>query len=142
MTVLDDDTVVRSDLARQCLYTPASVGKAKVNELQATVTSRRPTTHVVPRCGRSDTLALPELGVDVVFGAVDNVDARLDIDSRCVSTQTPYIDGGFDGTKGYTQTVVPKLTERFVCFTLRSSDSNRSAHHSLVCVLVQNSCRF
>ena len=52
-------------------------------------------------------------GLDGVCTALDNVDARLYLDQRCVYFQKPMIDSGTLGTKGNTQVVVPFLTESY-----------------------------
>ncbi len=51
--------------------------------------------------------------VTCVFGAVDNVESRAYIDSRCVTFKTNYIDCGSDGFMGHVQTVIPKLTDSY-----------------------------
>ncbi len=51
--------------------------------------------------------------LDGVCTALDNVDARLYVDQRCVYFQKPMIDSGTLGTKGNTQVVVPFLTESY-----------------------------
>jgi hypothetical protein len=62
--------------------------------------------------------AFDAIGVEHQYSAalccVDNSDARLTIDGECVLRQLAMIDGGFDGTKGHVQSVVPRLTERLV----------------------------
>jgi ubiquitin-activating enzyme E1 len=48
-----------------------------------------------------------------VVTALDNVKARLYLDSRCVAFQKPMLDSGTLGTKGNTQVVAPFLTESY-----------------------------
>ena len=43
------------------------------------------------------------MSLDGVCTALDNVDARLYVDQRCVYFQKPMIDSGTLGTKGNTQ---------------------------------------
>jgi ubiquitin-activating enzyme E1 len=42
-------------------------------------------------------------GLDFVCTALDNVDARLYVDQRCVYYQKPMLESGTMGTKGNTQ---------------------------------------
>ena len=48
-----------------------------------------------------------------VCNALDNVDARLYMDQRCLFYQLPMLESGTLGTKGNTQIVVPELTEEY-----------------------------
>jgi ubiquitin-activating enzyme E1 len=51
--------------------------------------------------------------VDVVINALDNVNARLYVDSRCVYFQKPLLESGTLGTKCNTQMVIPNMTENY-----------------------------
>jgi ubiquitin-activating enzyme E1 len=48
-----------------------------------------------------------------VCTALDNVEARLYVDQRCVFYRLPMLESGTLGTKGNTQVVVPHLTENY-----------------------------
>jgi ubiquitin-activating enzyme E1 len=48
-----------------------------------------------------------------VYTALDNVDARLFVDDKCVYHRLPMVDSGTLGTAGNTQVVVPGLTESY-----------------------------
>ncbi|KAF7239078.1 Ubiquitin-like modifier-activating enzyme 6 [Varanus komodoensis] len=50
---------------------------------------------------------------DVVVTALDNVEARRYIDSRCLASLRPLLDSGTMGTKGHTEVIVPHLTESY-----------------------------
>eukprot|EP00887_Chlorella_sp_A99_P004082 scaffold23.g4082.t1 len=52
-------------------------------------------------------------GLDVVVNALDNVNARLYVDSRCVYFCKPLLESGTLGTKCNTQMVIPRLTENY-----------------------------
>ena len=52
-------------------------------------------------------------GLDVVVNALDNVNARLYVDGRCVYFQKPLLESGTLGTKCNTQMVIPNLTENY-----------------------------
>ena len=52
-------------------------------------------------------------GLDVVVNALDNVNARLYVDSRCVYFGKPLLESGTLGTKCNTQMVIPHLTENY-----------------------------
>ena len=48
-----------------------------------------------------------------VCNALDNVEARRYMDSRCVKFGKPLLESGTLGTRGNTQIVVPFLTESY-----------------------------
>ena len=52
-------------------------------------------------------------GLDLVVNALDNVNARLYVDSRCVYFQRPLLESGTLGAKANTQVVVPNVTENY-----------------------------
>ena len=52
-------------------------------------------------------------GLDLVVNALDNVNARLYVDSRCVYFQKPLLESGTLGTKCNTQMVIPNSTENY-----------------------------
>ena len=48
-----------------------------------------------------------------VCTALDNVEARLYVDQRCLFYRLPMLESGTLGTKGNTQVVVPHITENY-----------------------------
>lgn len=51
--------------------------------------------------------------LDVVCNALDNVTARLYIDSKCIEYSKPLIESGTLGTEGNVQVCIPFLTEAY-----------------------------
>ncbi len=51
--------------------------------------------------------------LDVVVNALDNVNARLYVDARCVYFGKPLLESGTLGPKANTQMVIPRLTENY-----------------------------
>ena len=51
--------------------------------------------------------------LDLVVNALDNVNARLYVDSRCVYFCKPLLESGTLGAKANTQMVIPQLTENY-----------------------------
>ena len=51
--------------------------------------------------------------IDGVCNALDNIDARIYMDRRCVYYHKPLIESGTLGTKGNVQVVVPHITESY-----------------------------
>eukprot|EP00493_Phyllostaurus_siculus_P019612 UN19924 len=51
--------------------------------------------------------------LDGICTALDNVEARLYVDQKCLFYRLPMLESGTLGTKGNTQIVVPHLTENY-----------------------------
>src|SRR6478752_942365 len=51
--------------------------------------------------------------LDGVCNALDNVEARLYMDSQCIFYKKSLLESGTLGTKGNTQVIVPGLTESY-----------------------------
>ncbi len=49
--------------------------------------------------------------IDFVVNAVDNIKARLYVDSRCVWYEKPLLESGTLGTKANSQMVIPHVTQ-------------------------------
>ncbi|NXN16305.1 UBA1 enzyme, partial [Indicator maculatus] len=114
VTVTDMDTIEKSNLNRQFLFRPWDVTRAA-----AAVSAMNPWLRVQSRAERvgPDTERLYDdeffEGLDGVANALDNVDARLYMDRRCVYYRKPLLESGTLGTKGNVQVVIPFLSEAY-----------------------------
>ncbi|XP_052027978.1 ubiquitin-like modifier-activating enzyme 1 Y, partial [Apodemus sylvaticus] len=119
ITVTDMDTIEKSNLNRQFLFRPWDVTKLKSETAAAAVRDINPHIRVFSHQNRVG----PETehvydddffqNLDGVANALDNVDARLYVDRRCVYYRKPLLESGTLGTKGNVQVVVPFLTESY-----------------------------
>jgi ubiquitin-activating enzyme E1 len=119
VTLTDDDTIEKSNLSRQFLFRNTDIGKPKSSVAAAAAVKINPALRVRALQNRVS----PETeGVfddafwgklDVVVNALDNVNARLYVDMRCVYFGKPLLESGTLGTKANTQCVVPRLTENY-----------------------------
>jgi ubiquitin-activating enzyme E1-like protein 2 len=50
---------------------------------------------------------------NLIVNALDNVEARRYVDSRCVSNMKPLLESGTLGTKGHVQVIIPEVTESY-----------------------------
>lgn len=119
--VTDLDTIEKSNLNRQFLFRAKDLGHFKSEVAVAAVTEMNPdlkghTDAYQESVGptteskyNSDFFA----SLDGVTNALDNVEARMYMDQRCVLYQKPLLESGTLGTKGNTQVVVPHLTESY-----------------------------
>jgi len=119
MTVTDPDKIEKSNLNRQFLFRSSDVGSNKSTAAARAVTQMNKAMKVDAREDRvsPDTEKLYDEHfyerLDCVVNALDNVEARLYVDSRCLQFNRPLLESGTLGTKGNTQVVVPKLTENY-----------------------------
>ncbi|KAF8648933.1 hypothetical protein HU200_064465 [Digitaria exilis] len=119
LTVTDDDVIEKSNLSRQFLFRDWNIGQHKSTVAATAAMAINPKLHVEALQNR----ASPETenvfndafweSLDAVVNALDNVTARMYIDSRCVYFQKPLLESGTLGAKCNTQMVVPHLTENY-----------------------------
>merc|ERR1719244_1541832 len=117
--VTDMDTIEKSNLNRQFLFRPWDINKLKSQTAAQVVTKMNPGIKVEARQDRVG----PETedvynddffeGLDGVINALDNVEARMYMDRRCVYYRKPLLESGTLGTKGNTQVVLPNVTESY-----------------------------
>lgn len=119
LTVTDDDVIEKSNLSRQFLFRDWNIGQAKSTVASSAAIAINPAFRAVALQNRvspntenvfDDTFWE---GLDLIVNALDNVNARLYIDSRCVYFQKPLLESGTLGTKCNTQVVIPNLTENY-----------------------------
>ncbi|XP_069738900.1 ubiquitin-like modifier-activating enzyme 1 [Phaenicophaeus curvirostris] len=119
VTVTDMDTIEKSNLNRQFLFRPWDVTKLKSERAAAAVREMNPSLRVSSRPDRvgPDTERVYDddffEALDGVANALDNVDARLYMDRRCVYYRKPLLESGTLGTKGNVQVVIPFLSESY-----------------------------
>lgn len=117
--VTDMDLIEKSNLNRQFLFRPSDVQRPKSNTAARVIKKMNPDMNVIAHENRVgpetenvyDDKFFEEL--DGVANALDNVDARIYMDRRCVYYRKPLLESGTLGTKGNTQVVVPFLTESY-----------------------------
>jgi len=119
VVVTDMDTIEKSNLNRQFLFRESDVGSLKSQRAAAAVQHMNPSIRIealAERVGGDSEKIFDDLFWERLTGvitALDNVEARLYLDQRCVYFQKPMVDSGTLGTKGNTQVVVPFLTESY-----------------------------
>uniref|UniRef100_A0A8C6LLE5 E1 ubiquitin-activating enzyme n=1 Tax=Nothobranchius furzeri TaxID=105023 RepID=A0A8C6LLE5_NOTFU len=119
ITVTDMDFIERSNLNRQFLFRSKDIGKPKSEVAAKAVCEMNPQVNITAHQNRldSDSEGVYSydffMALDGVAAALDNVDARVYLDGRCVQHQRPMLEGGTLGCKGHTLVVVPHLTESY-----------------------------
>jgi ubiquitin-activating enzyme E1 len=117
--VTDMDRIEKSNLSRQFLFRNTDIDKFKSATAADAAKAMNPKLNVTAYQEKvaQDTEHL--FGDDFydklsgVCTALDNVEARLYVDQRCLFYRLPMMESGTLGTKGNTQVVVPHLTEHY-----------------------------
>jgi ubiquitin-activating enzyme E1 len=117
--VTDMDRIEKSNLSRQFLFRNADIDTFKSATAASAVKVMNPDMNITAYQEKvaADTEHL--FGDDFydklsgVCTALDNVEARLYVDQRCLFYRLPMLESGTLGTKGNTQIVVPHLTENY-----------------------------
>ncbi len=119
VTVTDDDTIEKSNLSRQFLFRDWDIGNAKSSVAGAAAKKINPGLNLEALQNRvsPDTEEVFNgefwASKDLIVNALDNVNARLYVDSRCVYFGKPLLESGTLGTKCNTQNIIPGLTENY-----------------------------
>ncbi|XP_062871211.1 ubiquitin-like modifier-activating enzyme 1 [Trichomycterus rosablanca] len=117
--VTDMDTIEKSNLNRQFLFRPWDVTKMKSETAAAAVKQMNPSIRITGHQNRvgPDTEKIYDddffENLNGVTNALDNVDARMYMDRRCVYYRKPLLESGTLGTKGNVQVVMPFITESY-----------------------------
>ena len=120
--VTDMDTIEKSNLSRQLLFRDTDVGKFKSIAAKESVHRFNPKTEIevhTSKVGGGGGGGGPfheqfwSDHVEIVMNALDNVEARLFMDSQCVSNRKGLVDAGTLGAKGNVQVVVPHQSESY-----------------------------
>mmetsp|Transcript_13958 Transcript_13958/g.17541 ORF Transcript_13958/g.17541 Transcript_13958/m.17541 type:complete len:1022 (+) Transcript_13958:91-3156(+) len=117
--VTDMDRIEKSNLSRQFLFRSGDIGATKSAVSVRAATEMNPSlktqSYELKVCGETETVFGDDFydGLAAVCTALDNVDARLYMDQKCLFYQLPMLESGTLGTKGNTQVVVPKVTENY-----------------------------
>ncbi|XP_057433289.1 ubiquitin-activating enzyme E1 1-like isoform X2 [Lotus japonicus] len=119
LTVTDDDVIEKSNLSRQFLFRDWNIGQAKSTvaaSAAASINSRFNIEALQNRVSPETENVFHDSfweNLSVVINALDNVNARLYVDQRCLYFQKPLLESGTLGAKCNTQMVIPHLTENY-----------------------------
>ncbi|KAG5683069.1 hypothetical protein PVAND_012374 [Polypedilum vanderplanki] len=117
--ITDMDLIEKSNLNRQFLFRPEDVGQPKSRTAARAVKAMNPELNIVHHenkvCAETEEIYSEFFfdKIDGVANALDNVDARLFIDRKCVIYRKPLIDAGTLGAMGNIQCIIPYLTESY-----------------------------
>lgn len=116
--VVDLDTIDLSNLNRQFLFRHEHIKRSKAEVAKQSASQFNPNVHIV---AHHANIKDPEFGVkwfrgfDIVYNALDNVDARRHVNRICLAANVPLIESGTAGFNGQVQVIVPGLSECYDC---------------------------
>lgn len=123
VSIVDFDQIETSNLTRSALFRPGDEGKGKAEVLASRAHEINPDATFTP-LGidvRFD-LGLNLLrGMDLVFGCLDNREARYYLNRYCFLLRKTFIDGGLDTLNGSVSVFQPPETACYEC-TMNQTD--------------------
>lgn len=114
----DMDTIEKSNLSRQLLFRDHNLNEFKSVAARAAVMRFNHKVHVeayTNRVGDDERFTdnFWSSGCHAVMNALDNVEARLFVDQKCITHGLGLIDAGTLGPKGNVQVVIPQKSESY-----------------------------
>lgn len=117
--ITDMDFVEKSNLNRQFLFRNSDIGKSKSLIAAQSIKLINPKINIIPQINKLGPESENHYNmdfyknIDICVNALDNINTRLYMDSRCVLFKKPLFESGTLGTKGNTQVIIPYLTESY-----------------------------
>ncbi|GHG77747.1 molybdopterin-synthase adenylyltransferase [Alishewanella longhuensis] len=95
VTLVDDDTIDRSNLQRQILYRETDIGQSKVQQAAASLRllNSEIAIHALQLRLSADDLATLVLQYSLVLDCTDNLATRNAINAACVNAKVPLVSG-------------------------------------------------
>ena len=119
LIITDMDTIEKSNLNRQFLFRNSDIGhlKSKIAAREASKMNKDVNIewHQDKICHETEHLFGKEFydSIDGISNALDNINARLYVDQRCLFFDKPLFESGTLGTKGNVQVIIPRVTENY-----------------------------
>lgn len=117
--ITDMDRIEKSNLSRQFLFRNKDIDSFKSTTAANAAKAMNANLQITPyqeKVGADTEHLFGDDFYDKLHGvctALDNVEARLYVDQKCLFYRLPMLESGTLGTKGNTQIVVPHMTENY-----------------------------
>ena len=109
LILVDLDLIETSNLSRQMLFRPGDEGRPKAEVAAERLREMNPYLKVDFYFEKLQKLPMSIYEeADVVVAALDNFNARLDLNKICLRLKKPMIEGGTVGFEGHIQIVIPE----------------------------------
>jgi ubiquitin-activating enzyme E1 len=128
ITITDMDTIERSNLSRQFLFRNSDVGKSKAEVAINKAKKMNPSIKFQYKLNKmgTDTEHIFNSDfyskIDCIINALDNVNARIYMDSQAISYKKPLLESGTLGLKGNVQVILPDRTESYQSSTDKTEE--------------------
>lgn len=109
IVLVDLDTIETSNLSRQMLFKPGDEGRPKAEVAAERLMEMNPFLNIdfyFEKLQKLETSIYEEC--DVIIAALDNFNARLDLNKICLRIKKPMVEGGTVGFEGHVQIVIPE----------------------------------
>lgn len=120
LVLVDLDTIEASNLSRQLLFRMDDIGKPKAEVAAERVKELNPNLEVEFYFKKIQELPIDLYeSCDVIIAALDNVQARFDLNVIARRAKRPMIEGGTVGFEGHVQVIVPdgvKSLDETACY--------------------------
>ncbi|MEM4165410.1 MAG: HesA/MoeB/ThiF family protein [Nitrososphaerales archaeon] len=126
LRIVDRDTVSKTDLHRQYLYTTSDVGLPKVEAAHRRLKALNPDVEVEPIPEALTPWNAKRLidDVDVVVDGLDRISYRYVLNRACVDLKIPYVFGAAIELMGSATTIIPNETACLECIYPSVSDDS------------------
>jgi molybdopterin/thiamine biosynthesis adenylyltransferase len=104
ITLVDMDDIVTSNLSRCVFFREGDGGRNKAEVIAERAGDLYPEAGIIPVA--SKVQELEDWGFDIVLGCLDNISARIHVNSHARYNRIPYVDGATDGFRGKVQVVL------------------------------------
>ena len=108
----DFDTVGKTNLNRQFMYTYDDIGFNKTDILKKRLSEYAPDSEIVAVKEKINDISDLQFSAecDIIFSCVDNNDTRIILEEFCRNNNVPLVHGGIDGFYGVSYLYVPSYS--------------------------------
>jgi molybdopterin/thiamine biosynthesis adenylyltransferase len=109
LILVDLDTIETSNLSRQMLFRSGDEGRPKAEVAAERIKEMNPYLKVDYYFEKLQKLPMSAFEEsDVIIAALDNFNARLDLNKICLRLKKPMVEGGTVGFEGHVQIIIPE----------------------------------
>ncbi|MFW9878847.1 MAG: ThiF family adenylyltransferase [Candidatus Thorarchaeota archaeon] len=109
LILVDLDTIETSNLSRQMLFKPGDEGRPKAEVAAERLKEMNPYLKVDFYFEKLQKLPISVFEKsDVIIAALDNFNARLDLNKICLRLKKPLVEAGTVGFEGHCQVIIPE----------------------------------
>jgi ubiquitin-activating enzyme E1 len=119
IVITDYDKIEKSNLSRQFLFRDKDIKKFKSKIAKKSINKTHPNINIDALTLKVEKETETKFNnkfyqsINCVFNALDNIEARKYVDSKCIDYDLPLFESGTLGTKANSQTIIPSLTESY-----------------------------